>query len=543
MRISLVGILLVLNLVLAAVGCVGDTNSTATNEPATSVQAPAYYEESLRPRVHFTPERGWMNDPNGLVYHQGRYHLFYQYNPDSTVWGPMHWGHAYSSDLVKWEHLPVALAPDELGTIFSGSVVVDTANTSGLGSKEAPAMVALYTSHNHEGEDAGRNDFQTQSLAYSTDGGITWTKYADNPVLPNPGIKDFRDPKITWHPASKRWIMALAAFDRVKFYTSPDLKTWTFASDFGPGRGATSGIWECPDLFPIREYLSSTLRYVLIVSVQDGAPAGGTGTSYFVGDFDGTTFTPTDGDKEPLWLDRGADNYAFVTFSNSPTPENRRLGLGWMSNWQYAQQVPTEGWRSTMTAPRSLTLHDTPDGLRLRAELVPDYFQLRARRLRLNRMSDLVPTDLWTSVNEWGQAAMDVNLNTPDGEVPAFDIALISEAGDTVSVGYDAAAREYYIDRSRLSNTAWSEDFPARHTAPRQDFGKAETLRILIDRNSIELFADDGFTVLTDTYFFSGPRSGMILTGAANITGTIYEMTEAIPTPLSVAKVRLGIED
>jgi len=516
-----------------------DTTSQAN--PSTTQQLD-YYEEALRPRLHFTPEQGWMNDPNGLVYHEGKYHLFYQYNPDSTVWGPMHWGHAYSADLVNWEHLPVALAPDENGTIFSGSVVLDEENTTGFGTTEQPPLVAIFTYHDADGERAGRNDFQTQGLAYSTDGGTRWTKYEANPVLDNPGIKDFRDPKVIWHAPSERWVMALAARDRVKFYTSPDLKVWEFASDFGPGVGSQGGIWECPDLFPIREYLSSTLRYALIVSVQDGAPAGGTGTSYFVGDFDGKTFTPREGASEPLWLDYGADNYAFVTFSNTTFPETRRVGIGWMSNWQYAEQVPSAGWRSAMTLPRVLTLHQTESGLRLRTELVPDVFDLRQRRLSVNRLSDMIATDMSTSINTWGQAALDMVLATPRGQVPDFELLIASSEGDTLKLGFDGEEQLYYIDRSGLSQSDWSATYAGRHTAPRHDYTEAENLRIIIDRTSVELFADDGYTVLTDTYFFAGERTGLLLTGDANISGTIYELSETIPTPESVARVRLGLE-
>ena len=231
--------------------------------------------EAFRPMYHFTPDSMWMNDPNGMLYYNGEYHLFYQYFPDSTVWGPMHWGHAVSKDMVTWDDLPIALYPDSLGLIFSGSAVIDWKNTSGFGVNGNPPMVAIFTHHNMDGERAKRLDFQTQSIAYSNDNGRTWTKYEQNPVIKNPGIKDFRDPKVIWHEATQKWVLVLAAKDRVKFYSSPDLKSWTHASDFGIENDAR--LWECPDIFPMKVAGSNTEKWVLITSMQSGAPNGGTG--------------------------------------------------------------------------------------------------------------------------------------------------------------------------------------------------------------------------------------------------------------------------
>ena len=309
----------------------GTTDSTST-----------YYTEEHRPQFHFTPEEKWMNDPNGMVYYDGEYHLFYQYYPEDIVWGPMHWGHAVSKDMVHWEHLPIALFPDSLGYIFSGSAVIDWNNTSGLGDPdsypETPPMIAIFTHHNMAGEKAGKIDYQYQSIAYSNDKGRTWTMYSGNPVVPNPGIKDFRDPKVIWHEASQQWVMVFAAYDKVRIYISPNLKDWTFTSEFGiPG---DERLWECPDLFPMKVEETGETKWVLITSIQKDAPNGGTATGYFIGDFDGKTFT---GDyKKQYWLDYGTDNYALVTWSDIPEEDGRRLAIGWMSNWQYAQEVPTE---------------------------------------------------------------------------------------------------------------------------------------------------------------------------------------------------------
>ena len=531
----------------ALVACVGGEQTPAADGELASEEPIArggdYYQEPHRPQLHFTPERAWMNDPNGLVFHGGKYHLFYQHNPDSNVWGPMHWGHATSTDLVQWDHQPIALAPDERGAIFSGSVVVDRANTAGFGgSLDNPALVAVFTYHDHAGEDAGRDDFQTQGLAYSLDGGTTWTKYAGNPVLPNAeGLRDFRDPKVIWHAPSERWVMALAARDHVRFYTSPDLKAWTYASSFGEGAGSHGGIWECPDLFPLREEGSGTERYVLIVSVQDGAPAGGTGTSYFVGDFDGVAFRATDGAREPLWLDYGADNYALVTFADAPLPDTRRLGIGWMSNWRYAQAVPTEAWRSAMTTPRVLTLRETPAGWRVRQARVPDLFGYRARRAEINRGSALKPTNLTPALTAWDDAPVEIVVPTPGGAVPDFAFRKTFAGGDTLTFGYDAAAQQYFVDRSGLASATFDEDYAARHEAPRKTYAQGERIRILVDRSSVELFADDGFTVLTDTYYAGGAPERFALLGETDLTITIHELRAALPTPGSVARARLGL--
>lgn len=248
------------------------------------------FDEPHRPQYHFTPPSMWMNDPNGMVYYDGEYHLFYQHYPDSTVWGPMHWGHAISKDLVHWEHLPIALYPDSLGMIFSGSAVVDVSNTSGLGTTENPAMVAIYTYHDMAGEKAGKNNFQTQGIAFSVDKGRTWAKYGGNPVLGNEGITDFRDPKVMWYEEGQKWVMALAVYDHIRFYSSPDLKNWKLESSFGEGIGAHGGVWECPDLFKMRVEGSSEEKWVLLVSINPGGPNGGSATQYFIGQFDGSKF-------------------------------------------------------------------------------------------------------------------------------------------------------------------------------------------------------------------------------------------------------------
>ena len=235
-------------------------------------------DEMHRPQIHFTPVAYWINDPNGMVYHKGIYHLFYQYHPHSSVWGPMHWGHATSKDMIHWKREPIAIYPDSIGTIFSGSAVVDKNNTSGFGKNGQAPLVAIFTQHSMEGEKAGKNNFQNQSIAYSNDDGKTWTKYADNPVIKNPGVRDFRDPKVIWYEPQKKWIMSLATKNNIAFYSSTDFKSWTKESDFGDGRGAHGGGWECPDLIMLDD--NGKQRWVLIVNLNPGAPNMGSGTQY-----------------------------------------------------------------------------------------------------------------------------------------------------------------------------------------------------------------------------------------------------------------------
>ena len=307
-------------------------------------QAIGTYKEQYRPQIHFSPKEHWMNDPNGMVYNDGIYHLFFQYYPGGTVWGPMHWGHATSKDLIHWQQQPVALYPDSLGYIFSGSAVVDKNNTSGFGKDGKVPLVAIFTSH-YPHAAPGATDFENQSLAYSLDNGKTWIKYSGNPVLKNPGIPDFRDPKVMWYGPENKWVMTLATRDRVTFYSSNDLKHWNKESEFGQSAGAHGGVWECPDLFPLK-YKGETV-WILIVNVNPGGPNKGSATQYFTGNFDGNKFNSNS--SQVKWIDYGPDEYAGVTWNNTG---NRRIFLGWMSNWLYANQVPTVKCRNSMSIPR-----------------------------------------------------------------------------------------------------------------------------------------------------------------------------------------------
>ncbi|GAB4408045.1 MAG: hypothetical protein OHK0039_10900 [Bacteroidia bacterium] len=493
-------------------------------EPAREPAAPAY-EEPYRPQVHFSPATNWMNDPNGMVFFGGEYHLFYQYYPDSTVWGPMHWGHAISRDLVHWEHLPIALYPDSLGYIFSGSAVVDWNNSSGFGTGDQPPLVAIFTYHDPEGDKAGRIDYQTQGIAYSLDKGRTWTKYEGNPVLPNPGIRDFRDPKVFWHAETEQWVMILAAADRVRLYRSSDLRSWSFASEFGAGVGAHGGVWECPDLFAME--LAGKTYWVLLLSINPGGPNGGSATQYFVGDFDGQTFTNSYPDSVVHWIDYGKDNYAGVTWSDVPAADGRRIFLGWMSNWQYANQVPTHPWRSAMTLPRVLELYAHPGGPRLRNTPVREVEVLRGTAAELPALAV-----------EGTQALPGVGFAPAPGEyLLRFDLAQSDAAslgllfanaqGDTLRIGCLPGQDSLFIDRRAAGVGAFSQDFAGVQMAP-HSLGSTLELRIVVDRSSVEVFADGGTGVMTALCFPATPYTEAALFargGTARLdTGTAYPL-------------------
>ena len=436
--------------------------------------------ENYRPSYHFTPEKNWMNDPNGLIYYKGYYHLFFQYYPEGNQWGPMHWGHAKSKDLVNWEHLPIALYPDDLGYIFSGSAVIDWENTSGFGSKSNPAMVAIFTHHDPDGAENGASNFQYQSIAYSLDAGDTWVKYKDNPVLKNPGLKDFRDPKVFWDKASEQWIMSLAVKDHVRFYGSSHLKTWTFLSEFGKNVGQHGGLWECPDLFPILDETGQK-KYVLLVSINPNGPQGGSATQYFVGDFNGTTFVPDD--TKVRWVDYGADNYAGVTFSNIPQEDGRRIFIGWMSNWQYAQDVPTYNWRSAMTIPRTLILKNNNQGYYLQSkpveelkEIIGTFETVTSSQKQINYKSYLIDFEIDKSLY----------------------LMFYNKHNDTLKIKLNE--KKLIVDRLNSGVTNFSKAFPKVHKAS-VNIDEIKSLKIFVDASSIEIFINDGEFVFTDLIF------------------------------------------
>jgi fructan beta-fructosidase len=455
-------------------------------------------DEPYRPQYHFTPIEKWMNDPNGLVYYKGEYHLFYQYYPDDTVWGPMHWGHAVSRDLVNWQNLPIALYPDENGMIFSGSAVVDWHNTAGFGRE---ALVAIFTLNSNSNR-------QSQGLAYSTDKGRTWIKYAGNPVLEPPqNIKNLRDPKVFWYGDAEtgHWVMAVAAGNVILFFSSPDLKTWEPTGGFGFGCGSTAGIWETPDLFPLPVDGGPETRWVLTVGVQDGAPAGGSGTQYFIGDFDGEKFVSENPRNTILWVDFGADFYAAQSWNDEPN--HRRLWLGWMNNWRYATQIPTSTWRGAFTLPRELSLVTTTDGIRLVQQPIPKVQTLRSENQtwQKQKISGVSSYPLSASTFEL-LAEFQIAPNMP---ADRLGFHLLTGEGESVTVGFTTKSHTLFIDRTQCEQDDFSPVFTGVHMAQMKPEDGVIRLHIFVDRSSIEIFANDGKVVLTDQVFPCGEIKGL----------------------------------
>ncbi len=460
------------------------------------------FKEQFRPQFHFTPQEKWMNDPNGLVYHNGIYHLFYQYYPEDIVWGPMHWGHATSKDLISWKHKPIALFPDEHGLIFSGSAVVDVQNSSGFGTKDNPPLVAIFTYHLMAGEKAGRNDFQTQGIAYSLDNGDTWTKYDGNPVIGNEGIKDFRDPKVFWHDETNQWIMVLVAGDHAKIYNSSDLKSWNHLSDFGKDKGAHGGVWECPDLFKLKVEGTQEEKWVLLISINPGAPNGGSGTQYFVGNFDGTTFTSDHDDEK--WIDHGTDNYAGVTYNNTPNEE--RIFIGWMSNWNYARNTPTEKWRSAMTLPRELTLHKDGEFNYLKN------YPISAFDKQLEKLENTPNTKNEKIILENLEVnQMDISFEVPLDE--DLEIQMKNDGNEVLTFQIDAEKNEMMLDRTESGIVDFEKSFGASiHKQVYVPKKESVEIRIILDHSSVEVFVDKGRYVFTDQIFPTKHYNALMIT-------------------------------
>lgn len=624
------------------------------------------YDEPHRPQYHFTPAKNWMNDPNGMFYYEGEYHLFYQYNPFGDKWGHMSWGHAVSPDLVHWEHLPLALAEENNVMIFSGSAVVDWDNSSGFGTDGKPPLVAIYTGHHTN------KKLQDQRIAYSTDKGRTWTKYDGNPVI-DINYADFRDPKVFWHEPSEQWVMivTLSSEQKLRLYGSPNLKDWTKLSDFGP-RGCTKGVWECPDLFPLPVEGTDEFKWVIILNIGGGAPAGGSGCQYFVGDFDGKTFTlhePSQPKPEPtfvpqgtvfadfengfgewkvegdafgtgpasgsvngqqavkgfsgkhfvnsfhggdqttgklmspeftietdyisfligggshrgktgvnltvggytvrnatgnddetldwkswnvwdlkgkkarieivdrstggwghinvdhilfsnkparaatqpaLWADWGGDFYAAVSWSDVPVEDGRRIWIGWMSNWQYAQDVPTSPWRSAMTVPRTLSLRKIGNTYRLLQKPVRELMTIRQKSTVIeNPTADQAEALIHTLDAELLDIELIVEANSRS--------RIVLEKGNSGKgiVTVDGTQGTLGFDRRQLGQTDFSPKFPGVHTAPLRQAGDKVTVRMLIDRSSIEIFANEGESVVSDLFFTNPGTVGLDFESAA----------------------------
>lgn len=466
--------------------------------------------EKYRPAYHHTPLYGWMNDPNGMFYKDGVWHLYYQYNPYGSKWQNMSWGHSSSTDLVNWEHHPEAISPNGLGSIFSGSAVV-------LPQGE---IAAMYTSCATS---------QVQSLAYSSDDGMTFTNYPGNPVIPN--RNEARDPNMFWHEPSGQWVLILAeALEKqMQIYTSPDLKHWTYQSSFGKGYGSQDGVWECPDLFELPVEGSDDKKWVLVCNINPGGPFGGSATQYFVGDFDGKTFTCDTPRSTAKWMDYGKDHYATVSWSN--TPDNRRTVIGWMSNWQYANDVPTKQFRSANTLPRDLGLFLDNDGeYYLTVKPVPE-MQLMRQPPYTSKAKNLSNKSLNYVLPKANDGICEIVVDYTIKNCRQLTLTLSNEKAEKVTFTIDPAEQTFAMDRTQSGLTNFDGHFPAVTVAPTHDAKGSGSLRIYIDRSSIEAFDGNGRFAMTNLVFPTSPYDKLSISaidGKARINAVnIYPLSPA----------------
>ncbi len=433
--------------------------------------------EKYRPVYHHTPAWGWMNDPNGMFYKDGVWHLYFQYNPYGSQWENMTWGHSTSTDLIHWTFQGAPIEADAWGTIFSGSAVVDHNNTAGFGKG---AVVAMYTS-------AGEN--QTQSIAYSNDNGQTFTKYDGNPVLTS-NTPDYRDPHVFWNEDIKRWNMIMAEGQHMDIYSSADLKEWKLESQFGAEYGNHGGVWECPDLMKMKVRGTDQYKWMLLCNINPGGPFGGSATQYFVGQFDGHKFTCESAPEVTKWMDYGKDHYATVTFDNAP--DGRRVAMAWMSNWQYANQVPTMQYRSANSVPRDLDLYEYQGQTYCGVTPSPE---LAAAR----------PKKATKTLTEACEMVVTLKGNAT--------ITLANDKGEQVVMTYDEKSRTFAMDRTKSGQKEFSDDFAALTVAPVH--GKMSQLRLFIDRSSIEAFDADGKMAMTNLVFPTKPYNKVLVKGKA----------------------------
>lgn len=433
--------------------------------------------EKYRPVYHHTPAWGWMNDPNGMFYKDGVWHLYFQYNPYGSQWENMTWGHSTSTDLIHWTFQGAPIEADAWGTVFSGSAVVDHKNTSGFGKG---AVVAMYTS-------AGEN--QTQSIAYSNDNGQTFTKYDGNPVLTS-NTPDYRDPHVFWNEDIKRWNMIMAEGQHMDIYSSADLKEWKLESQFGAEYGNHGGVWECPDLMKMKVRGTDQYKWMLLCNINPGGPFGGSATQYFVGQFDGHKFTCESAPEVTKWMDYGKDHYATVTFDNAP--DGRRVAMAWMSNWQYANQVPTMQYRSANSVPRDLDLYEYQGQTYCGVTPSPE---LAAAR----------PKKATKTLTEACEMVVTLRGNAT--------ITLANDKGEQVVMTYDEKSRTFAMDRTKSGQKEFSDDFAALTVAPVH--GKMSQLRLFIDRSSIEAFDADGKMAMTNLVFPTKPYNKVLVKGKA----------------------------
>lgn len=453
--------------------------------------------ETYRPVYHHTPVYGWMNDPNGMFYKDGVYHLYFQYNPYGSMWANMTWGHSTSTDLTHWTYEGTAIVPDAWGAIFSGSCVVDKDNTAGLGKG---AVVAFYTS----AKSTPWGDVQSQSMAYSLDNGKTFIKYEHNPILTSTE-RDFRDPKVFWYAPGKHWVMMLAVGQEMQIYSSGNLKDWKKESSFGAMQGAHGGVWECPDLVEVAVEGSKEKKWVLICNLNPGGPFGGSAAQYFVGSFDGKKFV-NESSTQTKWLDWGKDNYATVTWSNAPA--GRCIALGWMSNWQYANNVPTTQYRSANTLARDLTLYRVGGELYLKSKPSPEIKKARAEEKKIPTFEVKGNYEVASLLAD-NKGAYEIEMTIENKGTSKIDFSLMNEKGEKVAMYYDVVRKQFVMDRSASGIVGFSRDFPAVTVAPVRNTDQIH-LRLFIDRSSVEVFGEDGEYVMTNLVFPAEPYNRMV---------------------------------
>ena len=476
--------------------------------------------EKYRPVYHHTPLYGWMNDPNGMFYKDGVWHLYFQHKPYGSKWQNLSWGHSSSKDLINWTPEPEALEPNGLGMVFSGSCALDTNNTAGYGKD---AVLGLYTSADVS---------QTQSLVWSKDNGKTFEFYPANPIITLES--EARDPNMFWDEKAGQWVLLLAhALEHeMLVFTSPDMKEWTLQSSFGKGIGAQGGVWECPDLFKLKVDGTDEEKWVLICNLNPGGPFGGSATQYFVGDFDGKTFkadTDSEGKIPTKWMDYGKDHYATVSWSDAP--DNRRTVIGWMSNWQYAAEVPTMQYRSANTLPRDLSLFRAPDGnIYLSSAPSPELLALRDKLSVNVKKANIRKKAVRYSLPEANSGVCEILLDVDARKSEQINFIIANNDGEKVVMEYDVADHTLSFDRRESGNVDFSQDFPAVTVSPTfEDNGKI-SLRIFIDRSSIEVFGNNGQFVMTNLVFPERPYTSLSISstgGNARIENLkIYSIKE-----------------
>lgn len=451
------------------------------------------YSENLRPQIHFSPPQNWMNDPNGLVYYKGEYHLFYQHNPTESRWGNIHWGHAVSEDLLHWEHLNMALKPDEYGLMFSGSAVVDKNDITGF-FEGGDGLVAIYTAALPQKS----KDFylQQQCIAYSKDKGRTWHKYEGNPVIENDYWRDFRDPKVFWHEETDSWVMVVTQGKKVNFYRSDDLKNWDFASDFSCNAFYFEGVWECPDLIKLAVENEDEAKWLLQVGIQDNSRAGGSGVQYFVGEFDGYEFMNLNPDQKVFWVDYGQDFYAVQSWSNLPAEQDREVWIAWMNNLAYCGAVPTNDWRGVLSVPREIKLTKFNNEYYLKQKPIRELDNIKEGK------ENILEYDLANDFNyKLDFDPLEVNFRAAVNSKDKLNVNLIRGNNLKINLLYDRKNKEVVLRRSFRIGEKMGQVFNDTHTAVIEEDKDEIDIQLIMDRSTIEIFINEGVIVFSDLVF------------------------------------------